>query len=307
MIYKNTDLDIERGPVMTDYENAIEIEGLTKQYDGFTLQNVSFQVPKGSIMGFVGQNGAGKSTTMKAILNIVKKDSGDIRVFGLDHVRDEAEIKKHIAVVFDEVPFHDTLNGRQLSRILKGIYGEWDDALFFQYLDRFSLPVKKPVGQLSKGMKMKFQIAAALSHNANLLIMDEPTSGLDPVVRSEMLDVFMEYIQKEDHTILLSSHITSDLERIADNITFIHDGKLLLTDNKDDILYRHGIIRCTQDEAAAFPEEEIVSIRLTDFTASVMVNNRSNPLYAAYTTDAAPLDEILLYYVHGTREKRWRA
>ena len=292
---------------MKDYENAIEIEDLTKQYDGFTLQNVSFQVPNGSIMGFVGQNGAGKSTTMKAILNIVKKDSGDIRVFGLDHVRDEAEIKKHIAVVFDEVPFHDTLNGRQLSRILKGIYGEWDDALFFQYLDRFSLPAKKPIGQLSKGMKMKFQIAAALSHNANLLIMDEPTSGLDPVVRSEMLDVFMEYIQKEDHTILLSSHITSDLERIADNITFIHGGKLLLTDNKDDILYRHGIIRCTQDEAAALPEKEIVSIRLTDFTASVMVHNRSNPLYAKYTVDAAPLDEILLYYVHGTREKRWRA
>lgn len=289
---------IGRGGRMTDYENAIEIENLTKRYDGFTLQDVSFQVPKGSIMGFVGQNGAGKSTTMKVLLNIVKKDSGNIRIFGLDHIRDEVEIKKHIAVVFDEVPFHDVLNAKQLSRILKSIYSEWDEHIFFQYLDRFSLPVKKPSGQFSKGMKMKLQIAAALSHNAKLLIMDEPTSGLDPVVRSEMLDVFMEYIQEEDHTILLSSHITSDLERIADSITFIHDGKLLLTEYKDDMLYRHGIIKCTQDEAAAFPDEEVVSIRITDFTASVMVNNKNNPIYAGYTVDPAPLDEILLYYVH---------
>lgn len=292
---------------MTDYENAIEIQNLTKQYDGFLLKDVSFQVPKGSIMGFVGQNGAGKSTTMKAILNIVKKDGGDIFLFGLDHIKDETEIKKHIAVVFDETPFHDTLNGRQISRILKEIYDEWDEQTFFTYLERFALPVKKPIGQLSKGMKMKFQIASALSHNAELLIMDEPTSGLDPVVRSEMLDVFMEYIQEENHTILLSSHITSDLERIADSITFIHNGKLLLTEYKDDILYRHGIVKCTKDEAAAFPDEEVVSIRVTDYTASVMVNNRNNPLYQNYTTDLASLDEILLYYVHGTREKRWQA
>lgn len=288
-----------------EYENAIEIKNLCKHYDGFTLDNLSFCVPKGSIMGFVGQNGAGKSTTIKAILNIVKKDGGDIRILGLDHIRDEMEIKNKIAVVFDEVPFHDALNARQLDRILGDIYESWESDTFFSYLKRFSLPHKKALGQFSKGMKMKLQIAAALSHRAELLIMDEPTSGLDPVVRSEMLDVFMEFIQEESHTILLSSHITSDLERIADSVTFIHNGRLLLTDYKDDILYRHGIIQCSPKEAGGLPKEDIVSIRRSNYNVSVMVKDKNNPRYQKYTVDNTSLDEILLYYVRGLGGMEW--
>ncbi|MDD5950179.1 MAG: ABC transporter ATP-binding protein [Lachnospiraceae bacterium] len=290
-----------------NYENAIEINNLNKTYDGFALKDLSFRVPKGSIMGFVGQNGAGKSTTIKTILNIVKKDSGTVRVFGLDHVEQELEIKKNLAVVFDEVPFHDALNGKQVNCILKDIYENWNQETFYNYLDRFQLPTRKAIGQFSKGMKMKFQIATALSHDAQLLIMDEPTSGLDPVVRSEMLDVFMEYIQAENHTILLSSHITSDLERIADSITFIHGGRLLLTDYKDDILYRHGIIRCEPGDVAKFPEEDIVSVRRTDYTVSVMVKNKNDSIYQNYTLDTPSLDEILLYYVRGIDRREWEA
>ncbi len=219
-----------------DYQNAIEINNLCKTYKGFTLDNISLSIPRGTIMGFVGQNGAGKSTTIKAILNIIKNDSGTINVFGMDHIIDEKKIKKRIAVVFDENPFNDVLNAKEINMIMQRIYSKWETHTFMNYLERFGLPINKAIGQFSKGMKMKFQIAVALSHNAELLIMDEPTSGLDPVVRNEILDVFEEYVKDGTHTIFLSSHITSDLERIADSITYIHNGRLLLTDTKENIL-----------------------------------------------------------------------
>ena len=204
---------------MTDYKNAIEIQNLTKKYDGFTLDNISFNVPKGSIMGFIGQNGAGKTTTIKLLLNLIRKDSGTIKMLGLDNAENEAKIKEQIAAVFDELPFHDSLNAKHLSVILSDIYEKWDKNTYYEYLDRFSLPRKKKIGEFSKGMKMKLQIAAALSHNAKLLIMDEATTGLDPVVRNEILDIFLEYLQDESNSILLSSHITTDLEKIADKHT----------------------------------------------------------------------------------------
>lgn len=287
-------------------ENAIEIKNLCKHYDGFSLDNLSLSVPKGSVMGFVGQNGAGKSTTIKAILNIIKKDSGEIKIFGLDHIKDEEDIKKNIAVVFDEIPFHDTLNANQINSILKHTFNSWDENAFYSYLKKFNLPRKKAIGQFSRGMKMKLQITASLSHNAKLLIMDEPTSGLDPVVRSEILDVFRDFLKSDDHTILLSSHITSDLERIADNIIFIHNGKLLLQGCKDDILYNHGIIKCKREDISKIPEESIVSIRTSDYSFSVMVNNIHNPNYAAFTTDSTSLDEILLYYINKLSKKEWQ-
>lgn len=292
---------------MRDYENAIEIHGLCKAYDGFAIKELNLTLPKGSIMGFVGQNGAGKSTTIKSILNIVPPDQGTISILGMDYKKEETSIKDRIAVVFDELPFHQQLNATQLAKILGGLYSQWDSNVFFAYLTRFSLPLKKNFGKFSKGMKMKLQIAAALSHNAELLIMDEATAGLDPVVRSEMLDVFLEYIQNENHSILMSSHITSDLERIADSITFIHDGTLLLTGYKDDILAEHGLMKCSKELAHTLASEDIVSIRYHDFGAEVMVRQPKEwqKIYPDCKIDSTSLDEILLFYVRGLSKKEW--
>lgn len=292
---------------MNDYENAIEINGLTKKYDGFTLDHLSFNVPKGSIMGFIGQNGAGKSTTINTILNIVKADEGSIKVMGLDHIKDENEIKRNIAAVFDELPFNEQLNANDIDFIFQDLFENWNSETYFGYLDRFALPRKKKFGQFSKGMKMKLQIASALSHGAKLLIMDEATTGLDPVVRNEILDIFMEYLQDEDNSILMSSHITSDLEKIADSVTFIDKGKLLLTGYKDDILDSHGILKCTKNDFAEIDKADYISARLTDFGADVMVADRSAAAkkYSGITIDKTTLEEIMLFYVSRDK-KEWR-
>ncbi len=292
---------------MNDYTNAIEVKDLTKRYDGFTLDNLSFNVPGGSIMGFIGQNGAGKTTTINTILNIVKPDSGTVKVFGLDHIRDEKEIKKHIAAVFDELPFDDRLTASDINVIMREIYDQWDSDKFFAFLDRFQLPKKKKFGKFSKGMKMKMQIAAALSHNAKLLIMDEATTGLDPVVRNEILDIFFEFLQDEEHSILMSSHITSDLEKIADSVTFIDKGKLLISGCKDDILESHAILRCSRADYEALDKSDIVSARINDFSIDVMVSDADGcrRRYPGIITDKANLDDIMLFYVNRDK-KEWR-
>lgn len=289
---------------MKDYENAIEIKGLTKRYDGFTLDNVSFVVPKGSIMGFIGQNGAGKSTTINSLLGIIRPDEGELRIFGKDIRTDELEIKQDISAVFDELPFHETLNAKMLDKMLRYIFKEWNSETFKSYLDRFQLPIKKKFGQFSKGMKMKLQIAAALSHGAKLLIMDEATTGLDPVVRNEILDIFMEYLQNEDHSILMSSHITSDLEKIADSVTFIDKGKILLTGYKDDILASHGILKCSKSDYASIDRNDFISARLSDVGAELLISDRSacERKYSGAVIDPATLDDIMVYYVN--REKK---
>ena len=292
---------------MNDYENAVEIKGLTKRYDGFTLDNVSFDVPKGSIMGFIGQNGAGKTTTINALLNIVKKDEGEIKLLGLDSVKDEFEVKSQIAAVFDELPFDDRLNANDINKILREVFEQWSSETFFGYLDRFSLPRKKKFGKFSKGMKMKLQIASALSHNAKLLIMDEATTGLDPVVRNEILDIFLEYLQNEEHTILMSSHITSDLDKVADSVTFIDKGKLLISGYKDDILDSHGVLKCTKNDYREIDPGDIISARLSDFGAEVMVADRAecSRKYSGAVIDPATLEEIMIYYVNRSK-KEWR-
>lgn len=292
--------------MMNDYKNAIEISNLTKKYDGFTLDNISFNVPKGSIMGFIGQNGAGKTTTIKALLNIIKTDGGSIKMFGLDHIENEFEIKQNIAAVFDEIPFHGDFNTKRLSIMFSGLYANWDEQRFFTYLDRFCLPKKKKISKLSKGMKMKLQIACALSHNAKLLVMDEATTGLDPVVRNEILDIFREYLQDEENSILMSSHITSDLEKIADSVTFIDKGRLLLTGYKDDILENHGVIKCTKADFKNIEKDDFISARLNDFGAEVMVadKNKAKRKYQGLNIDKTTLEEIMLFYVNGDK-KEW--
>ena len=289
---------------MNDFENAIEISGLTKKYDGFTLDNVSFNVPKGTVMGFIGQNGAGKTTTIRSILKIIKNDGGSIKMLGLDLNENEYEIKEQIAAVFDELPFYEGFNANQISVMFSGLYGSWDEKKFFEYLDRFALPRKKKLKKFSKGMKMKLQIATALSHGARLLIMDEATTGLDPVVRNEILDIFREYIQDENNSILMSSHITSDLEKIADCVTFIDKGKILLTGYKDDILDSHGVLKCTKADFKGIAPEDFVSARLNDYGAEVMVSdiNAAKKKYSGITADKTTLEEIMLFYVN--REKK---
>lgn len=291
---------------MADYENAIEIKNLTKRYDGFTLDNISFSVPKGSIMGFIGQNGAGKSTTINTILNIIKADSGEIRVFGKDTRTADVQIKQDIAAVFDELPFHEQLNAKALDKILRRVFKRWNSEVFFGYLERFQLPVKKKFGQFSKGMKMKLQIAAALSHDAKLLIMDEATTGLDPVVRNEILDIFLEFLQNEEHSILMSSHITSDLEKIADSVTFIDKGRLLLTGYKDDILESHGVIKCSKEDYENIGEGDIISARISDFGVEAMVSDKKavSRKYSGLVIDPTTLEEIMLFYVNRDK-KEW--
>ena len=283
-----------------NYVNAIEIKNLTKKYDGFTLDNVSFNVPKGSIMGFIGQNGAGKTTTINSILNILRWDSGEIKLLGKEMPEHEYEVKEKIAAIFDVLPFNDDLSAKQLTKIMGGIWKEWDAECFQNYLDRFQLPFKKKFGQFSKGMKMKLQIAAGLSHNAKLLIMDEATTGLDPVVRNEILDIFLEYLQDEDNSILMSSHITSDLEKVADMVTFIDRGKILITGVKDEILESHGVVKCSKRDFKDFEREDYISARVTDFGAEVMVSDRDKAAkkFSGAVIDKTTLEEIMLYYVN---------
>ncbi len=291
---------------MVDFENAMEIRDLSKKFDGFSMEDLSFILPKGSIMGFIGQNGAGKTTTIKSILNIIKKDSGSIKLLGLDSVENETEIKQRISVVLDEMPFHDDFNAMNIRYILKNIYPKWDDATYERYLDRFNLPRKKKIGQFSKGMRMKLQIACALSHNAELLIMDEATTGLDPVVRNEILDIFLEYIQDENRSILMSSHITSDLERIADCITFIDNGRLLLTGYKDEILENHGVIKCSNADLENIDKSDIVSIRRSEFGAEAMIFDKPSCKlkYPKMVIDNTTLEDIMLFYVNRSKEER---
>ena len=288
------------------YENAIEISNLRKCYDGFTLDDISFNVPRGSIMGFIGQNGAGKSTTIRAILNITNTDGGSIRLLGMDHIRDEAQIKEQIAAVFDECPFHDAFKAKQINILFRGLYQNWDEQKFYEYLERFQLPRNKKLGEFSKGMKMKMQIATALSHGAKLLVMDEPTTGLDPVVRNEILDIFREFLNDEDNSILLSSHITSDLDKIADCVTFIDRGKLLLTGYKDDILESHGLMKCSKEDYREIDPEDIVSARINEYSVDIMVSDRDkmSRKYSGILIEKTNLEEIMLFYVNRGK-KEW--
>lgn len=288
---------------MREYENAIEISHLSKKYDGFALQDISLTVPKGCIMGFIGQNGAGKTTTIRSILNMMPLDSGIIHVLGYDHEKEECKAKEHIGFVFDEMGFHKVLNATDLNKMFRNIYKNWDETAFFQNLERFGLPKKKAVGKFSRGMQMKLQIAVALSHQAKLLIMDEPTSGLDPVVRNEILDIFLEFVQNEEHTILLSSHITSDLERIADYITFIDQGKILLSGERISILEDHGMIKCKKEEVAKIPSEYIVGKRVSQFSVEVLVKEKKLCIQECpeFLMEKVSLDEIMIFYISGSK------
>ncbi|MBR4581209.1 MAG: ABC transporter ATP-binding protein [Lachnospiraceae bacterium] len=284
-------------------ENVIEIKDVVKDYGDFKLDHISFNVPEGSVCGFIGQNGAGKTTTIKLILDIIKRDGGEIKVFGENIDVNSAALRENIGVVFDEMGFHDFMTAKDLNIMMKNIYKNWDEKLFFEYLKQFSLPSKKKCGEFSRGMRMKLQIAVALSHHAKLLVMDEPTSGLDPIVRNEMINIFRDFVVEEDHTILLSSHITGDLEKIADEVVFIDGGKIVLAGNKDEILEKHAILKCKKDEVALISKSLIVGMEQSSFGAEILVNDRNaaGKLYPEMVLESAALEEIMIYYVNSKR------
>lgn len=285
---------------MEEIRNVIEVKNVTKDYGDFKLDHASFCVPEGAVCGFIGQNGAGKTTTIKLILDVIGADEGEIFLFGENIRHDSAKLREDIGVVFDEMGFHEFMTGQDINIMMKNIYQNWDEAVFFDYLKRFSLPKKKRCGDFSRGMRMKLQIAVALSHNAKLLIMDEPTSGLDPIVRNEMLQIFREYVVEEDHTILLSSHITGDLEKIADEVVFINSGKIILSGNKDEIMESHGLLKCKKDELAKISKSFIVHAQSSTFATEVLVNDRKacQKLYPEMVIEPASLEDIMIFYVN---------
>lgn len=282
-------------------ENALAVDGLTKQYKDFTLDGVSFTVPCGTIVGLVGENGAGKSTTMNAILGLIQKDAGTIEIFGKQDAQIDNAVRNRIGVVFDGNNFPDVLTARQLSNIFKKLYDEWDEGEYFALLQKISLPLDKKIKEFSKGMKMKLSIAVALSHHSQLLILDEATSGLDPVVRDDILDMFLDFVQDEGHSILVSSHITSDLEKVADYIVFIHQGKVVFVKPKDELRYQYGVLRCGKAQFEEIDRADLVAWRRQDYEWEALVADReaARRKYPKAVVDPATIDEIMLLYVKG--------
>lgn len=283
-------------------ENILQVENLSKHYSGFNLEGVSFSVPKGTIMGLIGENGAGKSTTIKTILGLVKKDSGKVSFWGKE-LSYSKQFKEDIGVVFDDINFYETLTPEKAGKISAMAYKQWDKELYGNYLKRFGLAENKEIKNLSKGMKTKLCIAVALSHKPKLLILDEATSGLDPVMRDDILDVFLDFVQDEEHSVIMSSHITADLEKIADYITFIHKGRVILSKSKDDLRYKYGIIRCGEKLFSQIDKEEILAFRKEDYQYSVLVADKEKAVrkYKNAVVDLASVDEIMLLYVKGER------
>lgn len=276
--------------------NSIEIRGLYKSYHDFSLQNINLTLPSGSIMGLIGENGAGKTTTLKCVLNLIHSDAGEITLMGHDNIKEETLAKKDIGVVLDECFFHDTLTPRNIDWILSRVYPNWDSALFQTYLEKFKLPEKKYVKGFSRGMKMKLSLAAALSHHPRLLILDEATSGLDPVVRDEILDEFLGFVGADDHSILISSHIISDLEKVADYITYIHQGQVLLSEEKDRILEHYGRVGCTMEQLKTIDPTHLLRVKKGSFGCEALVADRKSfqHRYPDLLVEGASLEDIML-------------
>lgn len=276
-------------------ENALEIKGLTKRYEGFTLDGVSLTVPSGCIMGFIGENGAGKSTTIKLIMDLIKKDEGSVRVLGKEPDTENKLLKEQIGVVMDECNFPEYMTTGNIGRTLNSCYRTWNQNSFDQYCRKFGLPDDKPVKEYSRGMKRKLSIAAALSHDSRLLILDEATSGLDPIVRDEILDIFLEFIQDESHSILISSHILSDLEKICDYITFIHKGKIIFSEEKYELLDTYVIVKCSEADLKCLDPQAVVGFRKNSFGVEALVRRDRVP--GGFVRDPATIEDIMLFYV----------
>ena len=282
-------------------ENILEIKNLCKKYDNFELKNISFTLPKGMIMGFIGENGAGKTTTIKAILDIIKSYTGDIKIFGLDNRKNESEIKENIGVVLDDMFFPEILTANDINNTMSGIYKNWDAKMFNDYLKEFALLPNKQIKTFSKGMRKKLEIATALSHHSKLLILDEPTSGLDPVARAEVIQIFQSVLEKEECSILLSSHITTDLEHIADYITFINNGEIILSKTTDELLDNYGIVKCSEKEFKDINKKDYLKYRKSKYEYEALIPNKKEfkTKYNISIIDKITLDDLMVLMIKG--------
>ncbi|MCH5167048.1 MAG: ABC transporter ATP-binding protein [Erysipelotrichales bacterium] len=281
--------------------DILEVKDLSKRYDDFELKNISFNLPKGMIMGLIGENGAGKTTTIKAILDIIKDYKGNIKIFGLSNRKDDKRIKEDIGVVLDDMFFPEILTPTDINSVMKDTFKNWDSDLYFKYLNDFSLPKSKQVKTFSRGMRKKLEIAVAISHHPKLLILDEPTSGLDPIARNEVIDIFQDFIQNEECSILISSHITTDLEHIADYITFINKGEILLSKTKDELLDNYGIVKCTEKEFKNFDNKDYIRYKKNKYDYEVLVENKKefNKIYKVSTIDKVTLEDLMVLMIKG--------
>ncbi|ADL07173.1 ABC transporter ATP-binding protein [Thermosediminibacter oceani] len=283
-------------------EDVVVLDGVTKIYPGFQLDSLSFTIKKGFIHGFIGRNGAGKTTTIKLMMNLVKRDAGTIQIFGLDNRMHEKEIKQRIGFVYAENHFYEELTVEQMKRVVASFYRKWDEQTFQRYLKLLDVPLKKKIKHLSKGMKVKFSIALALSHNADLIVMDEPTSGLDPVVRREILELMSELIQDGEKTVFFSTHITSDLEQIADYITFIHEGRIYFSLTKEEIADLYGIVKGGPDLLNRENRKLFIGLRETPYGFEGLTKEmkKAREIFGDRAIYEAPsLDEIMVYTVKG--------
>ena len=282
-------------------ENILEIKNLCKKYKEFELQDVNITLPKGMIMGFIGENGAGKTTTIKAILDIIRNYTGEIKIFGYDNKKDNKKIKEDIGAVLDDMFFPEILTPNDINNIMKDIYKNWDSELYFKYLTDFGLPKTKQIKTFSKGMRKKLEIATAISHHPKLLILDEPTAGLDPVARNEVIDIFQSFIQNEECSIFLSSHITTDLEHIADYITFINNGKIILSKTREELLEDFGIVKCSKEEFEKIDKKDFIKYKKSKYEYDILVENKKDfyKKYGINTIDRITLEELMVLMIKG--------
>lgn len=285
-------------------EYLLVVNDLCKTYNTFSLNNINLRVPSGSIVGFIGENGAGKTTTIKAIIGAIRREQGTIHVLGQTLEDNPKKVKQDVGVVIDGSFFYEDFTPIQISRVLSGLYIDWNQEQYEVYCHKYHLPLDKKVKEFSKGMRMKLSLTIALSHNAKLLILDEPTSGLDPIARNEILDEFLEFIQDEKHGILLSSHITTDLEKIADYITFIHEGSIVFTEEKDTLIYNYGLLKCGVSQFEQLDLEDFVGYQKGQFQVEALVKDRvrMEKKYPLFTIDSVSIDEIMLFHVRGMKQ-----
>lgn len=282
-------------------ENAIEIRNLSKEYRDFSLKNLSLNVPRGTVLGLIGENGAGKSTLIQSMLGLIKAEYEKIELLGKQLRNQEKEIKEDIAVIFDVSHYNPEYTPAFIGKMLKKVYRNWDMEKYDAYLSRFGLPADKKLKKFSKGMKMKLEFAIAFSHKPRLLILDEATSGLDPVFRDEILELIREFTEEEDHTVVMSSHITSDLDKVADYIAFLHEGKLQFVKSYDELQNDYGVLHCGKDFFESLRDEDIVSFKKEPYEYKVLVRNRNGILsvFPDLEMEKASVEDIMLMYVKG--------
>jgi len=285
-------------------DHILELNNVSKKYKEFQLNNISFNLEKGYIMGLIGPNGAGKSTTIKLIMNLIKKDSGEIKIFGKDYKKDEIAVKERIGFVYDENYFYEDLNLLEMKNIIAPFYKNWDEEAFQKHIKVFNLPLKRKIKELSRGMKMKYSLALALSHKADLIIMDEPTSGLDPIIRNELLGILYDVIQDEEKGILFSTHNTTDLDKIADYITFINNGEMVFSESKDEIMNKYKIIKGGKEILTDDIRKSLIGIKEHNYGFEALTTNSvllKREFKDEIIIENATLGDIMIYIVRGNK------